>query len=293
MRRSILILAILLGLFGARGYGAEKETEKGKEWYLKQYPYLTPDELVRTCESEFKWPEGFRRLDSDKLTPFQNWVSHIPMWDDGKSVYSITTGTILRREQISRSIHYPWRTGHFRDCIIPLQLLTDYKFWTDRPDDLAIVTKKGDTVTYKKFLQSEISYDPYFRINFVPAQKRKPSVEEFNGFVDLFAFNSDYASLEKQCDPIVASNFRPGDLYVGRDSIGVTGKVYVILVVASNSRGDFRYVVGTGCPEPCDFYVPLFHDDRSNPWLTPDELKALITGYPMVGFYRLKVPGKK
>lgn len=293
MRRLVLTLVILTGLFGTGSYGADKKTDKEKDKYFKQYPYLTPGDLVRTFESEFTWPEGFHRPKVDKLTPFQEWISHIPLWDDGKSVYSATTGTLLKREQISRSIRYPWRTGRFRDCIIPVQLLADFKFWAGKPQDLAFVTKMGDTVTYKKFLQSEISYDPYLRINFTPAEKREPSEKEFNGFFDLCAFNSDYASLEKQCDPINASNLLPGDLYVGRDTVGRSGKVYVILLVAGNDRGEFRYIVGTGCDEPCDFYIPLFHDNRANPWLTPDELNALITGYPVVGFHRLKVPGKK
>jgi hypothetical protein len=69
--------------------------------------------------------------------------------------------------------------------------------------------------------------------------------------------------------------------------------VFVILLVTTNDHGDSRYIVGTGCSQPCDFYVPLFHDDRANPWLTLEEVKGLITGYPVIGFHRLRVPGKR
>ncbi len=293
MKRLFLNLAAIFCLFGASGHAATVKAEKVTEKYVKQYPFFDTADYLHTCETEFTWPEGFQRLDPKKLTPFQNWVSNLPLWDDGKAVYSATTGTILRREQISRPMRLPWRTGHFRDCAIPLQLMADYKFWTDKPHELAIVTKKQDTVTYRKFLQSEISYTPHLRINFMPAEKRKPSAEEFSKFFDLCAFNTTYAGLEFNCEPIGDSELRPGDVYMGRDSVGLRGKVYVIMVVATDGKGDYRYVVGTGCAEPCDLYIPLFHGDRSNPWLTLEEVKALITGYPIIGFYRLKMPGKK
>jgi len=293
MRQFVQVLTALIGLLSACAFGAEKKSERGIEWYIKQYPYFTPGDMLHTFESEFKWPEGFRRLDPDRLTPFQNWVSNMPVWDDGKAVYSATTGTILTREKVSRPVRFPWRTGHFRDCVIPLQLLADYYFWNGKPFDLAFITKTGDTLTYKEFLKSDISYDPYLRVRFTPSEKRKPSPEEFNKFFDLYAFNSNFASLARHCEPIADSALRPGDLYVGRDSLGLAGRMYVIMVVATDGRGDYRYVVGTGCGEPCDLYIPLFHGDRSNPWLTPVELKALITGFPTIGLYRLKMPGKR
>jgi len=292
MRRLVILAIAFLNLSAALLVAADKKSDQKIAWYLKQYPYLDTLGPINTFESEFKWPEGFHRLAPKQLTPYQTWISNIPMWDDGKSVYAINTGTVLKREAISRSIRYPWRTAQFRDCIIPLQLLADYKYWTNRPNDLAFVTKLGDTVTYKRWLQSEISYTPLFRIKYTPTEKREPSEKEFAGFFDLCAFNSDYASLEKQCDPIADSDFRPGDIYIGRDSVGRSGKVFVTLLVATNDKDAFRYVVGTGSTQPCDFYVPLFHEDRSNPWLTPEELKGLITGFPVIGFHRPRVPGK-
>ena len=297
MRRSLTFVLALLCLAATAITAADKKADqKRQKWlkqYLKQYPYLDTLGPINTFESEFTWPEGFHRLDPKKLTPFQNWVSNIPMWDDGKSVYAINTGTVLKREKISRSIRYPWRTAQFRDCIIPLQLLADYKYWTNRPQDLAYVTKVGDTVTYGKFLENEISYTPRFRIKYTPTEKREPSEKEFIAYFDLCAFNSDYASLEKQCSPVTDFDFRPGDIYLGRDTVGRSGKVFVILVVATDGKQDYRYIVGAGCNEPCDFYVPLFHDNRSDPWLTLDELKALVTGYPVIGFHRPRVPGKR
>lgn len=293
MKYSVLLATALLTIASTCAAATDKDAIKTRDRYIKQFPYLDTLGPVNTFESEFKWPEGFRRRDPKKLTPFQNWVSNIPMWDDGKSVYAINTGTVLKRDKISRSIRYPWRTAQFRDCIIPLQLIADYKYFTNRPNDLMFITKLGDSVTYKRWLESEISYSPTFRIRYTPTEKREPSEKEFAGFFDLAVTNSDYGSLEKLCDPISDTDFRPGDIYLGRDTTGRTGKVFVILMVVTNDSGDHRYIVGTGCAQPCDFYVPLFHEDRANPWLTPDELKGLITDYPVIGFYRPRIPGKK
>lgn len=289
----ILLALVSLGLVGAVCYGADKKDERNVYWYMKQYPYFTAGDPLYTYETELVWPEGYKRPDPKKLTPFQNWVSNMPLWDAGKAVYSASIGTAFKREQITRPVRFPWRTGLFREYVIPMQLLADYKFWTNRPNDLAFVTKRGDTIRYRTFLESEIAYSPHLRIIYKPSEKRDPSVEEFNKFFDLYAFNANYASIENHCTPIGDSDLRPGDIYVGRDSAGVVGKVYLILVVIANDAGDKRYIVGTGCGEPCDLYIPLFHDDRKNPWITIDELRSLITGHPHIGFLRPLVPGKK
>lgn len=292
MKLTIMILFVLAGCVVPGVLGAEQVAARKFDWYLEQYPYIEYRGRAFTFESEFTWPDGFHRVDSASLTPFQFWVSNMPLWDFTKGIFSYTSGTKFKSSEISRPVHFPWRTSHFTDCVIPLQLVADYKFWRGRQDEVKLIPLRGDTLTYETFLKSEVTYDAPMSVRFKPTQKREPAESEFNAFFDLCAICTDYETLEQNSDRVSDTILRPGDLYVGRDSTGLKGKVYVVMVATNNDKGEYRYIVATGCSERCDFYIPLFHNDRKNPWLTFDEIKGLIADQPITGFFRVKWIGK-
>lgn len=285
-------LILLLVLVGAAQAADTLKTPYDPMWYADQYPFITYKGSAFTFESEFLWPSGYRRLDSTKLTPYQFWVSNFPLWHRDKGVASLARGMVLKAGEISRGVHLPWRTAKFYDCVIPLQMLAEYMLRQNRPFDLAYVPKRGDPITYGAFLKSEILYDSYGGIIMKPSTERAPNDSLFNVYMDLVATNTNYRSLELNCDPVSDSAVLPGDLLIGRDSVGLQGKVYSILLVVANQAGDRRYIVGTGCSDGCDFYIPLLGDDRKFPWLTLSQLKDLVN-QPVVGFFRPRVPAAK
>ncbi len=292
MRKSALILILLTVFAGLLQAADTLKTPYDPMWYADQYPFITYKGSAFTFESEFLWPEGYRRLDSAKLSPYQFWVSNFPLWHRDKGVASLARGTVLKADQISRSVHLPWRSTKFYDCVIPLQMLAEYMVAHHREFDLAYLPKRGDPVRYEAFLKSQIVYDSYGGIVMQPAQKRVPTDSLFNLYFDLVATNTTYQSLEQNCDPVTDSAILPGDLLIGRDSIGLQGKVYSILLVVANKAGDKRYIVGTGCADGCDFYIPLLGDDRKFPWLTLSQVRDLVN-QPVVGFFRPRVPSGK
>ena len=66
--------------------GDVEQPETLRDWYLKHYDFFSIKDTVFTFETEFEMPDGYRRPDSADLTPFQNWVSHFPLWHRWKPV---------------------------------------------------------------------------------------------------------------------------------------------------------------------------------------------------------------
>jgi hypothetical protein len=134
--KKLLFLAIVLVVSAASVYAADTlKTPYKPAWYAEHYPFMQGQGSVWTFESEFLWPEGFRRLDQKKLTGYQFWISNLPLWHYGQGVGSLARGTVLVPEKISRTLNLPWRTTKFYDCMIPLQLLAEYVLYLKKPNE--------------------------------------------------------------------------------------------------------------------------------------------------------------
>jgi hypothetical protein len=56
-----------------------------------------------------------------------------------------------------------------------------------------------------------------------------------------------------------------------------------------NEDGEKLFAVATGCPEACDFHVPLLNNNRDYPWITSKRIKALGADMPHSGYFRFRV----
>jgi len=283
----VVIFTVILGL-AAVTTAAAKQIITDYDSYLKRYPYMTYRGAALTFDSEFEWPDGYNRLDSAQLSPYQYWISFVPLWNPARPVGATKVGILYKPEQISRPINLPWRTMAFFDFTIPLQLMAEYDLATDTPFDYSVKQKHGVDLTYKKWLEGDIVFNARDSLYFVSAeQKREASPDEFNKFFGLVASRSTYASLVANCKPVAETDLKPGDMYIAHSDDGLNGKVYIVVCVIQNKAGDRKYIVATGGSEACDFYIPLFNDRKDYPWISLDQVKALIPDeYSVKGFYR-------
>ncbi len=259
--------------------------------FFKNYPYVIYNTKLFSAESEFVWPEGFSRLPDSKMTKYQAWVSRMPLWHFQKGVATLGQGLAFEADEISRCVMLPWRTSKFFDYAVPLQIQLEWLLKEKRADRWNILPKAGDTMSYAKWLSSTPVYDNRLRLILKPSEVRMPDSLEYNRFFNLVADNSNYLSLESNCDSVTEDQLRPGDLLIARTEIGTSGRVFVILVILQNEQGDKRYLIATGGNPPCDFYIPKFHDQQNNPWLTLDEVKGLPPqDLTYKGFFRLRMP---
>ncbi|MBK7142396.1 MAG: hypothetical protein IPH75_09975 [bacterium] len=291
--RKLLLLTLLLLMVGSTIWSQtpNKVSEEELNKFFKNYPYVLYKTKIFNAESEFAWPDGFKRMPDSKMTKYQAWVSRMPLWHSLKGVATLGQGLAFEADEISRCVMLPWRTSKFFDYVIPMQIQLEWLLKEQRADRWQILPKAGDTMSYARWLNSTPIYDSRMRLILKPSEVRMPDSLEYNRFFNLVADNSNYLSLETNSDSVSEADLRPGDMLIARTEIGTTGRVYVILTILQNDQGDKRYLIATGGNPPCDFYIPLFHDNQNDPWLTLDELKGLPPQeFSYKGFYRLRMP---
>ncbi|MFQ6008540.1 MAG: DUF4846 domain-containing protein [Candidatus Zixiibacteriota bacterium] len=259
------------------------------DWYRQHYDFISLEDTIFTFESEFEIPEGYRRPDSAELSLFQNWVSHFPLWHRWKPVGIWKGGKAYERDQISRVVHLPWKGRNFRDCAIPLRILAEFLRYRQREFEMQIIPRLGDTLRYEEWLRSKAVYGGRGEVLIQPDDPREPSPYEYYRFLDFGMKNTTYKSLAANCDSIPESLAAPGDLFVAHNEDATTGCAYVIMNMLVNDANEKLYVVATGCPEACDFHIPLFNENRHNPWITIEHIRILAADLPYAGFFRFKV----
>ncbi len=262
-------------------------------WYHEQYPFISMTDTIYTFESEFTFPEGFSRPDSSALTPYQNWVARIPIWHQYKAVGVWKGGKAFEKDEVSRVVHIPWRGPTYTDLGFPLRILAEFCRRNRTEFGMQIVTKgDGDTLDYGAWLKGKEVLSPLGSPRLVPALERDSSELEFYRFLNMAMQHQTYQSLAANGDSLPGDQALPGDLLIGHDDRGKTGKAFVILNMLVNDTGDRLYAVATGCPAPdaCDFHIPLVSLDRNFPWLNQTQLEELVRDYPHRGYFRLRVP---
>lgn len=288
---SKLVITILLFVVGTPWVAFSQAAVKGDkkyDWYVKEYPFLEGLQLIYSMDTEFPLPEGYKKIDPSSLNSFQRWVTELPLSQKNKPVYTYGKGVKLKVGQFSRRIQYRWRTVYFTNAVLPLQLLAEFLHDHRQDHRVEFKPKKGEVLTYMNWLNKEVLFDRMGNLTYGKVQKKEASEEEFGRFCEILATNTTYGSLKENCEELAEDKLAPGDLFIALDSTGREGDVYVILDILVNDRNEKLYLVGTGCPEACDFYIPLFNDNPDNPWITLDQLKALAGEYTDVGFYRMK-----
>ncbi|MFZ5981691.1 MAG: DUF4846 domain-containing protein [Candidatus Zixiibacteriota bacterium] len=288
MIRFSVTLIFLLLLLSVAASSQIVKGDKGYDDYINDYPFLEDRHKLYTYETEFVIPDGYR-IKTDNLSSYQKWISRLPLWRKGIPVSALGKGIFIKVGEFSRRVQLPWRTAHFIDYLIPVQLAAEYLRLNRNIHKLELMPRQGESLTYMKWLKNVVVKDRLGNLAYVPSKKREDTEIEFNKFIDIVAFNMNYQALAENCDTLEEKEVSPGDIWITRDEKGRQGKVYVILNVLENNEGDKLYAVGTGCPEACDFYIPLFNGDEDNPWITLEEIKGLGTEYPLKGFYRLKM----
>ncbi|MCB2230849.1 hypothetical protein KQH82_09065 [bacterium] len=287
--KKLVILFLVSCVVASGSVLADVRSEGDIDYYLAHYPYVEFRGKVYTVESEFTIPAGYSRIDSSALSPYQYWVSYLPLWHSQRPAAKIN-GVMFEADSISRSVHLPWRTSRFFDYAIPVQLLVEYGVASGHLKSFEWWPIEGDTVTWDRFLNNKAVTNRGRSMKFLPAEKRDSTSREIDAFVDLCARWTDYQTLADNCVELDDDEPpMPGDLFIARDSSRQSGVVYVVLTAIVNGDGDYLYTVGTGCPDKCDFHIPLFGDSRERPWVGRERIEQLGAGRPFSGFYRPRV----
>lgn len=257
--------------------------------YKQNYDFVTMPDTIFTFEGEFILPDGYHHADSSELSAFQNYVANFPLWHRFMPVGSFKGRRIFQKEQNSRPVHFPYNGPAFTDRAEPIRILAEFLHTFKREFDLAVIPRAGDTMTYSKWLTHDISFGAKNAVQFSPGAPKDTTLKEYYTFMRNCLENTSYQSLAFNCDSVEATDLRPGDIFVAHDSTGRKGVAFVVMHMLERDKNEKLYAVATGCPEACDFHIPLFNNDKNNPWLTAAQIFELNGAYPNRGFLRLKI----
>lgn len=258
-------------------------------WYVERFPFMAYKDTVFSTESEFLWPEGYHRPDSNSLSGYQSWVSYLPLWHCQRELRSLFSGKIYNADQISRPIHFPRWGTQFSDKTIALELWAQYLVVQKRPFDFKIRPVSGKALIYDDYLSGSLAFNSRDEVIYTPAPKREPSQDEFSAFVELCDRQSTYKTLAGNCDSVAVDKLLPGDMYITWTGEGYKGRVVYLLTMVVDSLRHKLFTVGVGCPEECEFYIPLFNNDRNYPWISADQIPILFPSQGSSGFYRPRI----
>jgi len=289
MIRVATALLTVLSVAGSAAAQQPEDTAEILKWYYQHYPFVTMEDTIYTFETEFVLPDGFHRPDSSELTPFQNWVSHFPLWHRWKPVGHWKGGKQYEKDEISRAVHLPWKGERHTDKTIPVRILGEWLFYRQREPELRVVPKSGTTLRYEDFLGGELRFNNRMEPFFQPSEPRPPSPREYYRFLMTCLDLTSYGSLVANCDTVAVGDLSPGDLFIAHDETGRQGRVYIVLVKLVNDRGDRLFAIACGCEEACDFHIPLLTKDRDQPWVTVAQIEQLAEVYTHRGFFRLRI----
>jgi len=285
-----LILTLLVSLLMSMTVSGQDnvDTMSINYRYKQIYGFVTMPDTIYTFEGEFTVPTGFRHPDSSELTKFQNYVANFPLWHRFAPVGSFYGKRMFERQEISRPVHFPYSGPAFIDRAEPIRILAEYLHDQKREFELKVVPNSGDTMTFIKWIVNDITYGPNRTVQFVPGESKDPSLKEYYTFMRFCLENTTYRSLAFNCDSITTAEVRPGDLFVAHTDDGKKGVVFVIMHMIENMSGEKLYAVATGCERACDFHIPLFNNDKNNPWISTRQITDLGSNFSQKGFLRLK-----
>ena len=290
---TLTIFAAVIGLSSAATAGAPADSvkkvrvkpDRGYEWAKKQYPWMAYRDTLFCAESEFFWPEGFHRPGTEALTPFQTWISYLPLWHGQRPVGSMA-GLAFKPDEVSRPVHFTRWKYVFSDKTIPLEIWAQYYLNQNKKFDFSLTPWVGKPLVYADYLGGSITYNAKGEVVYTPTEKRADTDDEFTGFIEMCDHQTTYKSLAANCDSVSSTDLLPGDMYITWNENGARGKVIMVLTAIVNAKGEKLYVVGTGCDTECDFYIPLFNNDRNYPWISASQIAELFPSSGTAGFFR-------
>ena len=258
-------------------------------WYREKYPYMIMKDSVFSAESEFQWPKGFGRIAEKKLTAYQNWVAHLPLWHSQRAVGSQSQGFVFTPDKVARPIHLNRWKSRFSDQTIALRLWAQYLEIKNQTDKFVIKPTVGANLRYQDFLANTLSFGSRGEVVFTKSDMRTASHEEFMEFFELCDQQSNYKTVAAQCDTVSESELLPGDLYITFDGDGYKGKIVFVISMIVDKAGTKLYTVGEGCEVDCDFHIPLMNNDKNYPWISADQIATKVPAREHAGYFRPRI----
>lgn len=286
-----LILLTLTFVFAFAAVSLAERTPEFEEKLKKHkeiYRFFPKVDTMYTIEGEFPLPENYHWGDIDKMNDYQKYIADFPIWNRYISAVNWYRNKIIDADSLSRVVHITWDGGQYREIAFPVRILAEYFLKKDEKFKFDVMPKSGESINYEKWLKGSPKYNARMELFFADDQKKEDTELEYFKMVNFSLNNLSFKSLIESSDQVPADDLMPGDFFLATNSRYKDGVVYFVMHYIVGDDGLKKYVVATGCPKACDFHIPLFNNNKDNPFITVEEIENLAQQYPNYSFYRFK-----
>lgn len=289
--KKLIILTVAFTFTFAALSSAErtKEFEKQFKKQKETYRFSPKVDTMFTVEGEFPLPTGYQWGRIDKMNDYQKYVANLPIWHSSMYAIDWYKEIVFNSDELSRVVHITWNGGQYREIAFPVRILSEYLLYKNKKDKFESYPVNGESINYNKWLKGKPLYNSRMELFFQEEPNKKEDNEKEYFTMVNFALNSlNFKSLITASEPVQTKELMPGDFFLATNSKFKDGVMYFVMHYIVGEDGKKKYVVATGCPKACDFHIPLFNNDKNNPFITIDQIENLAGKFPNYGFYRFK-----
>jgi len=282
MRKSVIGFLILIMFFPLVLLSEEK--------VVKIFPFAEDYNPERSLLQAVRTPQGYERYPIDKITPYQAWLSNLPLKPPGSPVLSWDGDTLETPDEFCGVIDMPITSAEITDGDIPVIFLLTFFRQTGYLDEIKLRLEGDILLTYPLWLNGTYYEDAAKPPAYVEGEPRPDSDEEFEAFMDFVKRNVDTKILRRSLAGKDARSLRPSHMFIqfrndDPDSVGHTA---VVLDVARMPGKKQKLLVAYGGFPAQSVIVPRAWANDDSMWFTVDELKEYLKEHGVGRCYRFK-----
>lgn len=285
MKKSSITLTILL-IIMTLTVNAQNPDVKSRP-----FPFAKYNEPKLALITQIANPEGYTRYAENRLTPFQLWLSNIPLMPRGSYRVDWRGKKLAEPDTINSIVDMKIDSKYMTDADIPVMLLMNFFHLSGQLQQFNIRLSENLVVNYKEWLSGRYIDDKdkglYFRDEGIG---RADTKEEFDGFVAFVTKYFDNKTLRLNVEHTDDRVALPSHIFIqfkndDPDSIGHTA---VVLDVAMAKEKDRKFIVAYGGNPAQTVIVPNSGKSMESKWFTIDSLREYLKEYGMGYMYRWK-----
>jgi hypothetical protein len=261
-----------------------------QEKKVNLFPFAEDYNPERSLLQVVKTPQGYDRYPAKKMTPYQAWLSNLPLKPAGTPIISWDGDTLTPPDSFWGVLDIPITSPEITDADVPMLLLLTFFKLSGQIDKIKVRLKDGVLLTYDLWLSGTYYEDAVKPPVYVEGERRPDSDEEFQAFLDFVFRNVDNKILKNNLKNKDARVLRPSQLFLqfkdgDPDSAGHTA---IILDVAQSPGKKQKLLVAYGGNPAQSIIIPRAWAGDESMWFTYEELREYLKEYGVGWYFRYK-----
>jgi len=254
------------------------------------FPFAEEYDSTRTIVMLCEEPENLERYPSHLMTPFQVWMTNLPLRPKGTPITD-WRGEIIEETVLDGVIDFPIKSQYQTDADILILLALNFFSLDSTIYHFDITLTESDTVNYSKWLERDYEIASDGKISFViRTDPKSDNRSEFQNYLNFVARAFDNESILLNAEVVAHNRVKPGNLYIqfSDDSLQVVSHVSLVLDVCRNAAKQLSVLVAYGGDPAQSLVVPYAYGASEAKWFGVDELVEHLKPHGKGFFYRYR-----